>query len=269
MTGTGSAGQAGRVSEPHLPGPVARRRRRAFPELAAGGFSRVDGTVEFHQRVDALCTPDSVVVEFGAGRGQFLEDALPFRRDLQNRRGRAHRVIGLDVDPVVRHNPALDEAHVISTGAALPLADASVDLVVADHVFEHIEDPAWASRELDRVLRPGGWICARTPNRWGAIAVPARLVPNRWHDAVLARVQPDKQSRDTFPTQYRLNTPAALRRWFPPERFDHCSYTHESEPAYVGRSSSAWSLIRGLAAITPPPLRSIHLVFLRKRADAS
>ena len=246
--------------------PITRRRRRAFPELPAGGYSRIDGTVEFHQRVNALCAPDSVVVDFGAGRGRFVEDDVPFRRRLQNRRGCVRRVIGLDVDPAVLVNPTLDEAHVISVGAPLPMPDASVDLVVADHVFEHIDDPAWASRELDRVLRPGGWICARTPNRWGAIAVPARLVPNRWHDAVLARVQPDKQSRDTFPTRYLLNRPSALRRWFPPDRFDDCSYMHETEPAYAGRSPAAWTLFRGLAAITPAPLRSVYLVFLRKRA---
>ena len=85
------------------------------------------------------------------------------------------------------------------------------------------------------------------------------------HDAVLARVQPTKQVRDTFPTRYRLNTPAALRRAFPPERFEHHGYTHESEPAYAGGSRMAWSLMAGIAAVTPPPIRSMHLVFLHKR----
>jgi SAM-dependent methyltransferase len=251
------------VSE--LPPPLQRHRHRLWPEIAAGGYSRLDGTVEFHLRVNALLGPDDVVVDFGAGRGRFREEELPLRRDLQDRRGKVARVVGLDVDPVVLENPAVDEAHVISSGAPLPLPDASVDLVVSDFTFEHVDDPAWAGAELDRVLRPGGWICARTPNRWGAIAVPARIVPNRLHDAVLARVQPGKQARDTFPTRYRLNTPAALRRAFPPARFDHHGYTHESEPAYAGGSRVAWTVLQGVAALTPPPLRSMHLVFLRKR----
>lgn len=244
---------------------LERRRRRTLPELAAGGFSRLDGTVEFHQRVNALLGPDAVVLDFGAGRGRFVEEPLPFRRGLQDRRGTVGRLIGLDVDEAVQENPVVDEAHVIRVGEPLPLADASVDLVVSDFTFEHVDDPAWAGAELDRVLRPGGWICARTPNRWGLIALPARMVPNRLHDAVLTRVQPTKQARDTFPTRYRLNTPAALRRAFSLERFEHCSYTHESEPAYVGGSAAAWSLFRAVAALTPAPLRSMHLVFLRKR----
>jgi SAM-dependent methyltransferase len=252
-----------------VPPAIARHRSRALPEVGAGGYSRLNGSVEFHLRVNSLLGPDDVVVDFGAGRGQHTEDELPFRRDLLDRRGKVARLVGLDVDPVVLENPSVDEAHVIVPGEKLPLADDSVDLVVSDFTFEHVDDPLWAGEELGRVVRPGGWICARTPNRWGQIALPARLVPNRLHDAVLARVQPTKQERDTFPTRYRLNTPAALRRAFPPERFSHHSYTHESEPAYAGNSPVAWTLLRGLAAVTPPPVRSMHLIFLRKRGDGT
>lgn len=248
---------------------LERHRLRKLPELAAGGYSRHDGTVEFHQRVNALLDNDAVVVDFGAGRGRFLEDDVDFRRALQERQGHVRRLVGLDVDHAVRDHPALDEAHVIRVDRPLPLEDASVDLVVADFVFEHIEDPAWAGAELDRILRPGGWICARTPNRRGLIALPARLVPNGLHDAVLAVVQPGKRTRDTFPTRYRLNTPAALRRYFPPGRFEHHGYTHESEPAYVGGSALAWSAFRLLSLLTPPSLRSMHLVFLHKSGSAT
>lgn len=246
---------------------LERRRRRALPETAAGGFSRLDGTVEFHQRVNALLGADDVVVDLGAGRGRFLDDPVPFRRELLDRKGRVGKLIGLDVDPIVLVNPAVDVAHVVRAGRPLPMDDASVDLIVSDFTFEHIDDPAWAGAELDRVLRPGGWICARTPNRWGLIALPARLVPNRLHDAVLSRVQPGKEGRDTFPTRYRLNTEAALRRHFATDRFEHCSYTHDSEPAYVGGSVAAWTVFRGLATVTPGRLRSMLFVFLRKRED--
>ena len=64
---------------------------RFYPESAAGGFSRNDGTVAFYQRVQALLRPDSVVIDFGAGRGQFLEapprarPAGPLRRALLTR----------------------------------------------------------------------------------------------------------------------------------------------------------------------------------------
>ena len=126
---------------------------RFYPESAAGGFSRNDGTVAFYQRVQALLRPDSVVIDFGAGRGQFLEDPVPMRRDLQLLRARAAEVIGLDLDPAVLENPALTSAHIIESGSPLPVADESADLVVSDWTFEHVTDPFWLGDELYRVLR--------------------------------------------------------------------------------------------------------------------
>lgn len=243
------------------PGVAARH----FPEVHAGGFSRLDGTVAFYTRIRALTGPDSTVVDFGAGRGKFLEDPVPFRRELQRLRGSVGRVIGLDVDPAVHENDTLDEAHVITSGQPLPLADASVDLVVADFVFEHVADPGWAGREIGRVLRPGGWICARTPNKLGIIAVAARAVPNRWHVPALSVLQPTKRDVDTFPTFYRMNSGRDLRACFSPENFDHCSYAYDSGPAYAGRSRVGWSAFRMLSRVTPARMRPMLFVFVRKR----
>jgi predicted SAM-dependent methyltransferase len=39
----------------------------------------------------------------------------------------------------------------------IPLGDASVDVVICNHLFEHVEDDRRAMRELYRVMRPGGW----------------------------------------------------------------------------------------------------------------
>lgn len=238
---------------------------RLYPEVIAGGFSHVDGTVCFYQRVNALLSPEMTVVDFGAGRGRSSEDPVAYRRSLSILRGKVRRVVGLDVDDVVLDNPNVDEAHVINQGAPLPVADEMVDVVVSDYTFEHVNDAGWASRELSRVLKPGGWICARTPNKWGMIGVPTRLVPNRFHDAVLRRAQPHKQQRDTFPTAYRLNSFGDLARHFPPERFRHASYTMDSEPAYFAASTTAWRLVRTSYRLTPGRLGAMLYVFLQKR----
>ncbi len=47
----------------------------------------------------------------------------------------------------------------------LPLADASVDLVVNFQVIEHLWDQAAFIAECRRVLRPGGELLISTPNR--------------------------------------------------------------------------------------------------------
>lgn len=81
-------------------------RRRVYPEVAAGGFTGVDGTVEFYTRVNALLRPDMVVVDYGAGRGRFMEDeSAPLRRDLCNLQNKVAKVVGLDLDDVVLSNP--------------------------------------------------------------------------------------------------------------------------------------------------------------------
>lgn len=240
-----------------------------YPEIRAGGFSRVDGTVGFYTRVQSILQsigPGATVVDFGAGRGAWIDDPVEYRRDLRNLSVYGARVIGVDVDGAVRENASLDQAYVVDPGGRLPLGDGSVRLIVSDFTFEHIADPDATAAELDRVLAPGGWICARTPNRRGYIAVGARLVPNMLHVTVLRRLQPTKPAVDTFPTRYRLNTPADLARHFPPERYVHVVYSRDAEPAYVGRSLVAARLSWLLSSLTPSPFRSILDVFLQKRA---
>jgi SAM-dependent methyltransferase len=45
----------------------------------------------------------------------------------------------------------------------LPLPEAGYDVVIANHVLEHIDDDRQAMRELFRVLRPGGTALLTTP----------------------------------------------------------------------------------------------------------
>lgn len=241
-----------------------------YPEVGAGGFSRVDSTVEFWGRVNALLPEDgsAVVLELGAGRGRFLEEAVPYRRRLQHLALRCRRVIGLDVDPAVLANPAMHERHVIAPDGPFPLPDESVDLVVSDWTFEHVTDPAATASEIARVLKPGGWVCARTPRKWGEIGVAARLVPNRLHTRVLRLLQPRKAERDTFPTAYRLNSRAALRQWFPTDRFAHHSYELEPQPAYVGNSVLAMRMGLALQRLLPARAGMLLMVFLRKAPEA-
>lgn len=239
---------------------------RFYPEIRAGGFTRVDGTIEFYNRVNALLRPEMTIVDFGAGRGAgHVDDEVEYRRRLRSLKGKCTRVIGIDLDATVMDNPGLDEANVVEPGQPLPLMDHSVDLIVSDHTFEHITNPGFVSSELDRILKPGGWLLARTPNRWGYAGIGANLVPNRRHALWLKRLQTGCNEKDVFPTIYRLNTRRALRRYFPAARFHHYTYGYTPEPAYFGNSRLLWGMSKFLFRLTPESMAPVWMVVLKKR----
>lgn len=239
-------------------------RERLFPEIGAGGFSRVDGTVAFYTRVQAVSEHAGVVIDYGAGRGAWVEDEVPYRRRLHDLRVPGRVVVGIDVDPVVVDNPALDVAHVVAPHEPMPLIDCSADVIVADWVLEHITDPKFVAADLTRVLKPGGWLCARTPNRFGYVALMSRWVPNRLHTRVLARAQPHRHERDIFPTAYRMNTPSALATLFPD--FERIVYRFHPEPAYAGAHEVAYRTMNRLQLLLPARFGATTFAFLRKPA---
>jgi len=240
--------------------------RRLYPEAMAGGYTRHDGFVEFYTRVNALLGPESRVLDFGAGRGQWATEPLPeMSHWLRAFHERVQHVAGVDVDPVVLSNPTLQEAFVVEPGDPLPFSDGSFDLVLADYVLEHVraEHAADVADEVMRVLEPGGWFAARTPNKWGLIGLSARAVPNNLHTRVLSRLQPGRLSQDVFPVAYQMNTPRRLRGLFPGAA-RVIAYGHASEPRYFGDAAPAWRAAALLDRLTPPPLAPTLMVFVQK-----
>lgn len=239
--------------------------QRLYPEAAVGGFSRKDGQIEFYTRVNALVDESSRVLDFGAGRGHWAVDPMPnMSKRLRWMRGRVAEVVGTDVDPVVMTNPSLDAAHVVELGAPLPLDSESFDLVVADYVLEHVnaEDAPALAADVMRVLKPGGWFAARTPNKWGMIGLGARAIPNSLHVRMLNRLQPGRKAEDVFPTRYAMNTRRDLQRLFAPHAVH--VYGHTSEPQYFGRSAVAWRVAATLDHLTPPRLAPTLMIFVQK-----
>lgn len=103
-------------------------------------------------------------LELGCGRGDvsaYLAETCPVR------------VTGVDVDPeqvaLARStHPETDHLRFLQADAVtLPMDDASVDLIVAHHVFHHLPDWRNAVTEVGRVLRPSGTLL------WLDLTVPA------------------------------------------------------------------------------------------------
>lgn len=227
-----------------------------------GGYSPQDGTVDFYGRINSVIRPEMVVLDLGAGRGAWFEDdPCPYRRSLRTLRGKVAKVVAVDVDDAVLHNRAADERRLMVAGR-IPLEDDSVDLVVADYVLEHVIHPASFVREIDRVLRKGGYFCARTPHKWNYVSVIARLVPNARHSKVTGKAQPDRKAEDVFPTAYRLNLPSSVKAHFP--AYTNQSFVYRTEPAYFFGNRIVFAVQNFLHRILPSFLVGNLFIFLRK-----
>lgn len=236
-----------------------------YPEAHFGGFTRTDGTMAFYQRVNALITPSSVVLDIGCGRGEYAEDQVASRRELRCLRGKCAAVIGIDRDSAAISNPCIDEFRAVD-GEDWPLDCETVDLCLIDNVLEHVDDPDRFFDECFRVLRPGGFVCVRTPNSLGYATFMARLIPNSAHSAVLARVQRTRQAVDIFPTLYRCNSPRRLRKTLVRHGFKGFVFGHGPEPAYLGFSTFAFALGVAWAAVAPSTLQGTLFAFAQRQS---
>jgi ubiquinone/menaquinone biosynthesis C-methylase UbiE len=75
----------------------------------------------------------------------------------------ARRVVGTDIDDnAIKHaQRAFNKENLdfrVADALNLPFDDASFDIVLCSHVYEHVPDPVQMFDEIYRVLRPGG-IC--------------------------------------------------------------------------------------------------------------
>lgn len=150
--------------------------------------------------IRAKASRNSVLLDAGCGR--FASIARAFAPCVC-------RAIGIDcVDFAIQNSGAiLLRGDIVS----IPLADASVDIVAARSVVEHLENPERVYREVYRVLRDDGWFIFLTPNLWDYASLIARATPNRWH-ARIVRLTEGRDEMDTFPTVYRSNTLRRIRK---------------------------------------------------------
>ena len=120
--------------------------RRNPPRTSATWVVRSALALWLRGQVDELRPGGRVrVLDVGCGPKPYY----PFFADV------ASEYVGVDVV----ENPAADLRGAVE---ALPVRDASFDVVLCTQVLEHCDDPAQAVRELRRVTAPGGRVLAST-----------------------------------------------------------------------------------------------------------
>ncbi len=110
---------------------------------------------------------ESLAVDVGCSGGLFTSALAP----------RFTSVAGIDIDPhaiavASNENPADNLTYLLADSQELPFPDGSVDLIICNHVYEHVPDAAVLFDEIWRVLKPSG-ICY--------LGAASRLIPVEPH----------------------------------------------------------------------------------------
>lgn len=227
--------------------------RRWYPGVARNWDDEL-----FRQAILGRLTRDSVVLDLGAGAGIVAQ---------MNFRDCAARVHGVDPDERVLRNPYLHEARV-GVAEQLPYTDGSFDLVFADNVFEHLSQPRTVLAEVARVLRPGGRLLAKTPNKWHYMPTIARSTPHAFH-RFYNRMR-GRDSDDTFPTRYLANSRSAITRLAAECGLEVVRIEHvESRPEYLRVHPVLYALGHAYERLVNrfealAPFRILLLIELRK-----
>lgn len=104
---------------------------------------------------------------------------------------------------------------VLAPGEALPLADASFDLVFSHEVLEHVRDDRACAAEMVRVTRTGGRLVIFVPNRWWPFETHGFYWRGRYRfgNVPLINYLPDPL-RNRLAPHVRTYTGRGLRRLF-------------------------------------------------------
>lgn len=124
---------------------------------------------------------------------------------------RAELLVGCDmVETHLIQNRLLSTA-AVADAMHLPFSDESFDLVTANMVLEHIEDPNAVFTEVARVLAPGGHFVFVTPNLQNPLVWAASVLLSKQVRKRLAHFVEGRDTEHIFHTFYRANSRQSIR----------------------------------------------------------
>lgn len=183
---------------------------RKHAQLSWGPKTRLDYgyfTPDDHYEalVGKLLQPGMQWCDVGCGHNIFpVNPALA-----ESYAARCSYVFGIDPDDTVRENAFVHE-YFQGLVEDCPTT-RRFDLVTLRMVAEHIVNPRAALSRIATLLKPEGVAVIYTPHKWAPMSIAATITPFRLHNP-LKQLLWNSDARDTFPTQYRMNTFRDLTR---------------------------------------------------------
>ncbi len=215
----------------------------------------------YFERMKEILRSECVWLDVGCGR-QIVPWWMNEQAEIESGlKSQARFLIGVDPDFAALRDNRSCHWRLQANSIALPFADASFDLVTSNMVFEHLEKPFESLMEIRRVLRRGGKMLLLTPNWLDIVTIAARAIPNRWHPAIVSRLEA-RSAADVYPTYFRFNRPnsigqmlgkAGFKSWRIQPLEHPAAYAHVPFAARVEniwhRLATRWPALRGTLLI--------------------
>jgi ubiquinone/menaquinone biosynthesis C-methylase UbiE len=162
---------------------------------------------EYFAALSAVFPEDARWLDVGCGHNVFTSWMTTEERQIVSR---ARFAVGIDLDlaSIRTHQTIRDRA--LCTLENLPFPPDTFNVVSANMVVEHVEDPAAALHAIHRVLKPSGVFAFHTTNRRNPLIRVAARMPQSLKN-MLIRVFENRASEDVYPTWYRFNLSEQIR----------------------------------------------------------
>jgi len=139
----------------------AERDRQNWSKLADAG-SRTEKAAKILAVLGAFATTEPgqrTCLDLGCGSGIIAASLAPHFA----------RLVACDLEPgsiafARSRFPGPNLFHLLADATTIPLADASCDVVICAHVYEHVSNAEALAGEIARVLKPGGVCFFAGPN---------------------------------------------------------------------------------------------------------
>jgi SAM-dependent methyltransferase len=175
---------------------------------------KMNSPLSYHQNVyaaelDKRVTPGCRWLDLGAGVEIHRGWNVVKQEELAKR---AARLVGCDL-----HGGHLAMNIYLTERVSCPAHDTrldagSFDIISANMLLEHLDNPLPVFKEVRRLLAPRGVFVFVTPNRSHPIVSLARLTLHSSWRRTLSHIVERRNSDYIFPTFYRANTVSDLRR---------------------------------------------------------
>lgn len=157
---------------------------------------------EYEEILREFVQKDKEWLDLGCGHS-----LLPSWRAEEERKlvSNCKRLVGIDYDMASLREHGTLSSKLRGDITMLPFKDGSFDIMTANMVVEHLDNPLRQFREINRCLRSSGVFLFHTPNARDYGVILVKLVPD-WLVERIVHILEGRHSHDVFKTYYRANT---------------------------------------------------------------